>query len=62
MLDLNASVAASSSSTSGTDQSGAFQNVFGDQIVGGKKPTPPWLQLIALGALALLVLIWLIRR
>ena len=62
MVDVNASLSGSSSATAGLDQGGAFQNVFGDQIVGGKKPTPPWLQLVLGGAIALLFLIWIVRR
>lgn len=60
--DFAAGFSGSSSSTSGIDQSGAFQNVFGDQIVGGKKPLPEWLPLAALGLVAAVVIVWLLRK
>jgi hypothetical protein len=60
--DFAASLSASGSATSGFDQSGAFQNAFGDQIVGGSKPLPSWFPLAALGMVAAVLIVWLLRR
>lgn len=59
--DFAASVSGSSSASAGLQQD--FRGVFGgDFIVGGKKPTPPWLW-IALAAFALVAAtVYFVRR
>jgi hypothetical protein len=61
-MDIGASLSAAGSATSGLDQSGAFDNVFGDQIVGGSKPLPSWMPLAVLGIVAAVVIVWLLRK
>jgi hypothetical protein len=58
--DVNASFSGSSSATSGVKSQSS--KVLGDFIIGGSKPTAPWL-LFGLGALVLVGLtVFLIRK
>lgn len=59
--DLAASLSASDSTTQG-QQFNFSRALGGDFIVGGKKPTPPWLWIALAGAGVLVATIFLIRR
>lgn len=60
MTDVNASLSASASSTSGLQSD--YSATYGDIIIGSRKPTPPYLW-IALAVVALVgVSLWLVRR
>ena len=56
-MDVGASLSGSSSATSGLTQS--FDNIFGDHNAGGG---PSWVMPAIIGAIALVIIIWLIRR
>lgn len=58
--DIGASLSGSSSATSGAD-AGNYQR-FGDLIVGGKKPLPPWLFPILVVGVVLIAALFLIRK
>ena len=59
--DFAASLSGSSSATAG--QSFDFRNAFGgDFIVGGKKPVPPWVWLVAGGLLLAGAVVYLVRK
>lgn len=58
--DIGASISGSSSATSGF--SADFRNLFGDTIVGGKKPTPPWLMLAVVGAITAVAIVFVMRK
>jgi len=62
-LDINASVSASSSATSG----GRIDNrdVFGDFIVGSAKKSeglPAWVVPAGIAAVVLVIVVWLVRK
>lgn len=58
--DVNLAASSSSSATSGVREEKSI--TYGDYIVGGSKPAPPYLW-IALGAIALVaVVVFLVRR
>jgi hypothetical protein len=58
--DIGASLSGSSSATSGA--SFDFRNLFGDTIVGGRKPTPPWLMLVIVGAITAVAIVFVLRK
>jgi hypothetical protein len=58
--DIGASLSGSSSATSGA--SFDFRNLFGDTIVGGKRQQPTWIILAAIGAVAAVVIVFLLRK
>lgn len=58
--DVNASASTSSSATSGLRSDNSYR--YGDVIIGGPKPSPPWLWM-ALGGIVLAgFAVWAVRR
>ncbi len=58
--DVNASASTSSSATSGLRSDNSYR--YGDVIIGGPKPQPPWIWL-ALGGIVLAgFAVWAVRR
>jgi hypothetical protein len=58
--DVGASLSGSSSATSGLRTDNTYR--YGDVIVGGPKPKPPWLWLAFGGLLLAAVTVFLVRR
>lgn len=58
--DLAASFAGSSSATSGLRSDNQFN--YGDIVVGGPKPNPPWLTLAFGGLILAGLVVWLLRK
>jgi len=58
--DVNASASTSSSATSGLRSDNSYR--YGDVIIGGPKPQPPWLWLAVGGILLAGFAVWAVRR
>jgi hypothetical protein len=58
--DVNASASTSSSATSGLRTDNQYR--YGDVIIGGPKPQPPWLWMVFGGLLLAGFAVWAVRR
>jgi len=58
--DLAASFSGSSSATSGLRSDNTYR--FGDVIIGGPKPQPPWIWLALAGVVLAGFVVWAVRR
>ena len=58
--DVGASLSGSSSATSGLRTDNTYR--YGDVIIGGPKPQPPWLWLALGGIVLAAVTVFLVRR